>query len=78
MQLETYLKNHDKTHESFSKEIGVSSVSVYRYATGQRIPEPETMDKIRIVTGGAVTANDFYHPSLSTKPKSAPRAGGTV
>lgn len=40
--------------------IDVTPQAVERYVNGKRIPEPEVMAKIFEVTGGAVSANDFY------------------
>lgn len=45
---------------AFAESIKSTATSVSRYVTGERIPEPEIMQRIFDATGGLVTANDFY------------------
>lgn len=61
MKLITYLKNNGITHENFAKLIPVATArTVQRYATGERMPRPETIARISELTNGQVTAADFY------------------
>ena len=46
MKLKDYLKLYKITNKEFSKEIGVSPVSLSRYISGERIPEKEIVLKI--------------------------------
>ena len=50
----------DHRHEWVAEQIGVTPSAVYRYADGTRIPGRETMPKLVKLTGGAVTANEFF------------------
>ena len=59
MKLKAYLAKNEISERVFGERIGTSQASVNRYCNG-RVPEPETMRKIIEVTGGEVTANDFY------------------
>jgi len=59
-KLSQYLEHNKLTYEQFADLIGSTSTSVYRYAKGLRIPESEQMRRIYDVTGGKVSANDFY------------------
>ena len=65
MKLETYLKTNKLAVASFAKSIGVLRYAVYSYFSRdgkkpKKFPSPETMQKIVVVTNGAVTPNDFY------------------
>ncbi len=59
MKLRSYLEKNGISERAFADRIGCSQASVNRYC-GERIPEPDTMRKIIEITGGEVTANDFY------------------
>ena len=61
MNLSDYLHQNGITHEKFARQLGLASArSTQRYATGERMPRPKIMEKIRAITGGTVTAADFY------------------
>jgi transcriptional regulator with XRE-family HTH domain len=61
MRLHAYLTRNDIRVDDFAAAIGVSSLStIYRYIRGERIPCSRTMERIRDLTGGAVTADDFF------------------
>lgn len=66
MRLNEYLSNKEVSQAAFAREIDESPQNVGRYVNGDRIPEPEVMQKIFDATDGIVTANDFY--GLSEKP----------
>lgn len=60
MTLDEYLKSNSISVSEFASLIGVKSrATVYRYIGG-RIPDSAMMQRIYNVTGGMVTANDFY------------------
>lgn len=60
MKLAEYLALKEITHAAFAEKIGTTQATVSRYASGARLPRPAVLDRIKRVTGGAVTANDFY------------------
>lgn len=70
MRLAEYLKSNDISYAEFAKQIGAKSrATVYRYINGTRkAPSREMMENIREVTGGAVTANDFYDIPTNDNP----------
>ena len=57
--LTCYLVRHGHTLASFGKLIPASAEAVRRWAEGERFPHPDMLERIEVVTGGAVTANDF-------------------
>ena len=59
MQLKTYLDDAKLTLDEFGKRVGVSGVTVHRWATGKNRPAWEVLPKIAQATSGAVTAADF-------------------
>ena len=59
MKLADYLQLADKSRASFAAEIGVDEVTVGRYIRGERRPRWQTLARIKEVTSGQVTANDF-------------------
>lgn len=68
MKLKDYLQTGRCSPSQLANAVGVAVQSIYRYSDESRIPSREVMAKIVEVTGGAVTANDFYdiqNPSLS-------------
>ncbi len=62
MTLAEYLSKNEIRRDEFAHRIGVSEVSVTRYANGRRTPRPESMRAIIEATNGAVTPNDFLPP----------------
>lgn len=60
MTLKQYLSEQDLSCEAFGRLIGVGAPSVWRYATGARMPRPNIMRKIVAATDGAVQPTDFY------------------
>lgn len=61
MTLKEFINQQKIALESFCKEIGLgASTSIYRYIRGERIPAPDVMRRIYVVTGGSVQPNDFY------------------
>jgi predicted transcriptional regulator len=43
-----------------ARHLGISLSSAYRYTRGERVPPRNVVVKIRRLTDGAVTADDFY------------------
>ena len=60
MKLASYLSEKKITTSDFATRIGLSEVSVTRYAAGTRIPRRQHMQAIAEATDSAVTANDFF------------------
>jgi DNA-binding transcriptional regulator YdaS (Cro superfamily) len=60
MRLSDYLAREALTAAEFGRRIGRGKSAVSRWAKGERIPDRESMGKIKRATGGRVTANDFY------------------
>lgn len=74
MQLIDYLKENDLSQAEFARLVGESLQNVNRYVRGKRKPSDENvMQRIYNVTGGAVTANDFYN--LGAPPPQKKRNG---
>jgi glutamine synthetase len=73
MNLRSYLDEHDVSISHFSGQIEVSVAAMHRYLTGERIPRPEVLERISLVTNGAVKPNDFYAFSQD-KEQPAPEA----
>jgi len=60
MQLDAYLKLHSIKRAHFARSIGRSKAAVTRYASGQQVPDSQTLRLILQATGGAVMPNDFF------------------
>ena len=60
MILKDWLKKENKTVADMARDLGISHSVVLRWASGERIPSSENMQKIFVYTKGEVTANDFY------------------
>jgi hypothetical protein len=61
MKLSTYLADNGISYSAFARAVGAPYPrTIERYAKGQRTPRPAMMARIREVTGGQVTAEDFY------------------
>ena len=69
MTLKEYLKG--RSISAFAVAIEVTPQAVYRYMSGERMPERPVMHKIVFATDGKVTANDFHDvPACPTNPPS--------
>ena len=60
MKLREYMQERGWKDADLAQRIGVSVQAANRYRRGLRIPSGKVMRRIAEVTGGAVTANDFY------------------
>lgn len=58
MQLVEYIKSSGATIPEFAESVGATPAAVYKWISGER--RPRDFRKIVSVTGGLVTANDFY------------------
>ena len=61
MKLSEYIKNKNLPYAEVAELLGVDPQAIYYWISGERIPKPENMRKIFEITGGAVTANDFFN-----------------
>lgn len=57
--LSAYLEQNNVSYEAFAATLGVSAMSVSRWARGQNFPRRETLQRIKQVTGGQVTPDSF-------------------
>jgi transcriptional regulator with XRE-family HTH domain len=60
MKLSEYAKKHGVTLSTLAKELGTSVATISRHCSGKNIPKQELMRRIHELTGGEVTASDFY------------------
>lgn len=60
MLLQDWLSENGLSNGQFGARISRTAEAVRRYASGERIPDRETMTAIVGETGGAVLPNDFY------------------
>lgn len=60
MRLRDFLHNTCQTQRELAEKLGVTIVTVNRWCNGARIPSARFMGKIKRLTGGLVTADDFY------------------
>lgn len=71
MTLSDYLKQNHITYEAFAAALGLwkrkngkgAGMNIYRYCTGERIPNFHTAKKIVAVTKGKVSLDDVYSES---------------
>lgn len=60
MKLADFLRTNRVSDIEFGSQVNASTGAVRKWRSGERIPRPEQMVRIREATGGAVTADDFY------------------
>lgn len=60
MKLSEYLQKNGILQAEFARKIGVTQGIVSYYVSGRTMPTRKNMQKIIEVTGGEVTADDFY------------------
>ena len=60
MKLTDYLKANNIKQEQMAYELGTSQGVCSMWATGERLPRPESMKKIAEWSHGEVMPNDFY------------------
>lgn len=65
MKLLVFISSHQLTPAAFARLLGnVSGEAVRLWASGRRMPEPETAQRIVEATGGAVTVQDLHETRL--------------
>jgi hypothetical protein len=65
VRLREWMRANGVRHGPLGERLGLKFPNnVYRYATVPpcRIPRPEIMARLTTITGGQVTADDFYRP----------------
>jgi len=60
MSLSDYLQSQNLTYTAFAKRVGVSRVTVMKWATGRVMPRPEHISTIYEATRYNVTLKDIY------------------
>jgi hypothetical protein len=71
MRLSEYLDMTGEGYATFGRRIGLASAgNARRYASGERVPRRDVMQRIVVATGGAVQPNDFF--PAAPEPRSAP------
>ena len=58
--LTTFRQSRNQTLEAFANDIGAHKGMVWKWENGEAIPRPEYMRKIIDLSGGTVSANDWY------------------
>jgi predicted transcriptional regulator len=71
MTLAQWLRRAAVSQADFARMIGVTQATVCRYVAGTRIPRRAIMTRIEQVTGGQVTAADFYAPATTPPARGA-------
>jgi transcriptional regulator with XRE-family HTH domain len=59
MKLSDYLSSHGLTYRAFSARTGFDVAQIHRWATGKRSPGLEDAARIRSMTDGEVSFEDF-------------------
>ena len=59
MRLKEFIKQNNLTIDAFASMGGFSRGAVLKWVSGDRFPRPLTLKKIKAITQGAVTPNDF-------------------
>lgn len=61
MKLAKWMDIHNLDNRAMADHIGgCTSEAVRLWAAGRRMPSAEWLEKIRVATGGEVTANDLF------------------
>lgn len=74
MKLREYLEKNRIFQAEFAKKIGVTQGIISYYVNGRTMPTRKNMQRIIEVTGGEVTADDFYTFAGSSSESSLPPA----
>jgi len=62
MNIQTYMDKKKLRDGEMAELLGCNKTTVWRVRTGETDPSPDLVKKIFDVTGGKVSANDFFHP----------------
>jgi transcriptional regulator with XRE-family HTH domain len=60
MNLTEWRRRQGLQSRQAAARLGIGPKSYSRYEAGRRIPRPATLRRIFLITGGAVTPDDFY------------------
>lgn len=72
MKLGDWRRREAMTQPDLAIALDVTLSSVARYETGTRMPEPDVMRRVYVVTDGSVQPNDFYDlPDLAVDRRAA-------
>lgn len=63
MKLAEYMDANELTQPELAKRLSVSQSAISQWLSGARFPKPEMLSRIRDLTDGAVTPNDFLPAS---------------
>lgn len=66
MKLSRYMKENKLTDEDVALALGATISAVGKWRRGERMPRPGVMQKILLLTTGAVSPNDFHAPRTVT------------
>lgn len=86
MHLRAWLTETNTSIKALARAVPVERAMIYRYFQGT-IPRARTIRRIEIITGGAVTAQDFYTSALrqmnepgtmDQAPRPAPSSGAAT
>ena len=58
--LDKWITNNSLSRQLFAKKINISTATLSRYLSGDRIPKQEIMEKIVKITRGSISPDDFY------------------
>lgn len=58
--LDTWRRDQGLDYQQLAGRLMVNHETASRYCKGRRIPARDIMRRIYVLTGGKVTANDFY------------------
>lgn len=61
MNIQTYMDEKKLGDGDMAELLSVNKTTVWRVRTGDTAPSPDLLRKIFEITGGQVTANDFFH-----------------
>ena len=64
--LDKWIKENSSNRKKLAKTLNISTASLSRYLTGDRIPKQSIMQKIITVTEGNVNPSNFYTCLLYT------------
>lgn len=68
MKLKSYLSDKNIKHSDFAEKLGVSQVTVTRYANGKRTPSLGMARRIEDITKRKVRVSDWYDlPEVSAE-----------
>lgn len=62
-KLARYMRRHKLSDIALAEQLGVTRMAVYNYRKGLRTPRGPVMRRLREVTNGRISANDFLDDS---------------